>query len=168
MLSWDNLTSKGYMGAIPDDLLVWSDLMAHEAVKYHNFPANRIQWCGAARFRFHFHGWRERFNRLAWRRRHGIADDTPLIVYGTINPQLLPHEANILRSIVKAMRQSRFRKKPHLWVRLHPQVVKGEYSRSLEPFKSLAAADVTIEEPAVQSWRWPGICRRKTPSTWPT
>jgi hypothetical protein len=150
MLSWDNLTSKGYMGAIPDDLLVWSDLMGREAVKYHNFPANRIQWCGAAQFD-HYHGWRERFDRLAWRRSHGIADETPLIVYGTINPQLLPHEVNILRSIVKAMRQNRFRRKPHLWVRLHPQVVKGAYSKSLAPFRELAAADVTIEEPAVQS-----------------
>jgi hypothetical protein len=150
MLSWDNLTSKGYMGAVPDDLLVWSDLMAREAVKYHGFPADRIQWCGAAQFD-HYHGWRERFDRLAWRRSHGIADDTPLIVYGTINPALLPHEVNILRSIVRAMRENRFRRRPYLWVRLHPQVVKGAFSQSLEPFRALTADDVHIEEPAVQS-----------------
>jgi hypothetical protein len=150
MLSWDNLTSKGYMGVVPDNLLVWSDLMAREAVKYHDFPADKIEWCGAAQFD-HYHGWRERFDRLAWRRSHGIADDTPLIVYGTINPALLPHEVNILRSIVKAMRQNRFHRKPYLWVRLHPQVVKGQYSQSLAPFQELAADDVHIEEPAVQS-----------------
>gem|GEM_PF-1072710 len=150
MLSWDNLTSKGYMGAVPDELLVWSDLMAREAVQYHGFPADHIHWCGAAQFD-HYAGYRDRFDRLAWRRSHGIADDTPLIVYGTINPVLLPHEVNILRSIVRAMRENRFKRKPHLWIRLHPQVVKGAFAQSLAPFKALAADDVHIEEPEVQS-----------------
>ena len=65
MLSWDNLTSKGYMGAVPDKLLVWSDLMAGEAVKYHDYPV-QIRWCGAAQFD-HYHGFRDRFDRAAWR-----------------------------------------------------------------------------------------------------
>jgi len=150
MLSWDNLTSKGYMGAIPDHLLVWSDLMADEAVHYHGFPRARIQWTGAAQFDHNF-GLKQRLDRRAWRRARGLAEDVPLIVYGTINPGIAPHEAAIVGQIVEAMRSRKFQSRPHLWVRIHPQAVKGYYRQNLEAYQALAGPDVTIEIPPVQS-----------------
>jgi hypothetical protein len=150
MLSWDNLTSKGYMAQAPDHLLVWSDLMADEAVRYHDFPREPIHWCGAAQFD-HYFGIRNRLDRAAWRRAHGVPADAGMIVYGTINPALVPHEIEILRQIVAAMRSGRFGFTPYLWIRLHPQVIRGQYARSLEPFRQLAGPDVTVEEPCVQS-----------------
>jgi hypothetical protein len=150
MLSWDNLTSKGYMGAQPDWLLVWSDLMADEAVKYHNYPRNRMLWTGAAQFDHYFH-LRDHLDRRAWRRAHAVPEDATMMVYGTINPAILPHEGNILRSIVGAMKAGKFRRRTHLWIRLHPQVVKGVYSKNLGPFEDLAGPDVTVEKPPVQS-----------------
>lgn len=150
MLSWDNLTSKGYMGANPDRLLVWSDLMADEAAYYHDYPKQRTIWTGAAQFD-HYHGINERIDREVWRKSHGIHPDAALIMYGTINPAILPHEIEILRTIVAAMNAGRFKCRPHLWIRLHPQVIRGQYSRSLGPFRSLAGENVTVEEPPVQS-----------------
>lgn len=150
MLSWDNLTSKGYMGAVPDHLLVWSDLMADEAVEYHDYPRKNITWTGAAQFDQYLEV-RESFDAAAWRRNHGIASDACLIVYGTINPAVLPHEPAIVQQIVAAMRDGRFRSRPHLWLRLHPQVVGGQYAQSLEPYRALAGPDVTVEAPPVQS-----------------
>jgi hypothetical protein len=150
MLSWDNLTSKGYMGAVPDHLLVWSDLMADEAVTYHNYPREWIRWCGTAQFD-HYFGLRERFDRAAWRRQHGIPDDRPLIVYGTVNPQMVPHEANILKQIVAAMGSGMFKVKPYLWIRLHPQAISGYTKALLGPFRQLGNQDVRVEEPPVQS-----------------
>ncbi len=150
MLSWDNLTSKGYMGASPDRLIVWSDLMADEARYYHDYPRNRTVWTGAAQFD-HYHGIKKRLDRTAWRESHKIPSDAALIMYGTINPAILPHEIEILRPIVAAMNAGRFGCRSHLWIRLHPQVIRGHYSRSLEPFRALASENVTIEEPPVQS-----------------
>jgi len=150
MLSWDNLTSKGYMGAVPGHLLVWSDLMADEAVKYHSYPREQIRWCGAAQFD-HYCGFREQFDRAAWRREHGVPEGRPLLVYGTINPALLPHELNVLKQIAAATRSGAFAIRPYLWIRLHPQVVRGIYSRSLGPIRELASPDVRVEEPPVQS-----------------
>lgn len=154
MLSWDNLSSKGYMGAVPDNLFVWSDLMASEAVKYHNYPQDRIRWCGAAQFDL-YHGIRERFDRMAWRRQHGVPEGRPLIVYGTINPALIPHEYNMLKQIADSLKSSAFKVRPYLWVRLHPQVVRGYYAQSLEPYKALGGEDAFIEEPPVQSEKLP-------------
>ncbi len=150
MLSWDNLTSKGYMGVTPDHLLVWSDLMADEAVEYHDFPRSKIRWTGAAQFDCYF-GVRDRLDRRSWRRQHGLAEDVPLLVYGTINPAILPHEIEIVRQIVAAARSGKFRRRPHIWIRLHPQVMKGAYSQSIEPYRALAGEGVTVEEPQVQS-----------------
>jgi hypothetical protein len=150
MLSWDNLTSKGYMGGVPEHLLVWSDLMADEAATYHNYPRERIRWCGAAQFD-HYSGFRDRFDRAAWRRQHGIPEGSPLIVYGTINPGVLGHELNILKQIVAAINAGSIQPRPYLWIRLHPQVVRGFYSLSLEPFRALAGPNVRVEEPPVQS-----------------
>ncbi len=144
MLSWDNLTSKGYMGARPDHLLVWSDLMADEAVHYHDFPRERIQWCGAAQFD-HYHGLRQRFDRAAWRRRHGIADHEGLLVYGTINPQIMPHEINVVRRIAELVNEGRFRRPCHVWIRLHPQVVQGNTKIVLEPYQALVGPRVHLE-----------------------
>ena len=150
MLSWDNLTSKGYMNGVPDSLLVWSDLMADEAVEYHNYPREQIHWCGAAQFD-HYHGIRERLDRMAWRRAHGVPENAGLIVYGTVNPAIVPHEIEIVRSIVGAMRAHRFVRPVYLWIRLHPQVVRGVYSQSLQPYRDLAGDDVFVETPPVQS-----------------
>lgn len=150
MLSWDNLTSKGYMGAKPDFLLVWSDLMAVEAAHYHSFPQERIVWSGAAQFDV-YHKISDLVNPREWRKIKAVPVDRPLIVYGTVNPALVPHEINIIKSIIESFNSNSFKIKPFLWVRLHPQVVRGEYSQSLKPYRNLACEDVYIEEPPVLS-----------------
>lgn len=158
MLSWDNLTSKGYMGATPDHLLVWSDLMTDEAVRYHGYPSSQIQWCGAAQFD-HYHGFGERFDADAWRGAQGIPGDAALLVYGTINPTILPHEIDLLRELVELVNQNRFSRPCYLWIRLHPQVIQGAFKVGVEPFEALAGPRVRVEKPPVRdsalSWDLP-------------
>ena len=155
MLSWDNLTSKGYMGATPDHLLVWSDLMAGEAIEHHNFPEKRIHWCGL-RSSIIYQGVRERFDRMAWRREHGVPEGRPLVVYGTINPALLPHELNILRQIVTDSWFGRnIRCIPISGFACTRRSSAVTTAMSLAPFRELAGPDVFIEEPPVQSDKLP-------------
>src|SRR3989344_6094135 len=44
--SWDNLTSKGYIRIVPDELLVWNDLIKKEAIKLHHVPEEKIAVVG--------------------------------------------------------------------------------------------------------------------------
>jgi len=44
--SWDNLTSKGILRIFPDKLIVHNDLSKQEAIKYNNFPKNKISVIG--------------------------------------------------------------------------------------------------------------------------
>ena len=124
--------------------------MSGEAGHYHDYPRNRTTWTGAAQFD-HYCGIKEKIDRAAWRESQNIPSDSSLIMYGTINPAILPHEIEILRAIVAAMNAGRFRCRPHLWIRLHPQVIRGRYSKSLDPFRALACENVTVEEPPVLS-----------------
>ena len=87
----------------------------------------------------------------AWRQKEGVPDGRPLIVYGTINPWIMPHEFQTVRQIVDAIDGSAFKMKPYLWIRMHPQAVRGEFSCSVQPYRELAGPDVRIEEPPVQS-----------------
>jgi hypothetical protein len=138
------------MNGIPDHLLVWGELMANDAMRYHDYPRERIEHCGAAQFD-HYYAHREAFDRTEWRRRHSIPIDVGLIMYGTINPPLCPHEPEIVRSVIAKMRSGEFRRRCYLWVRLHPQVVKGDSSHIIKPYMDMAAEDVRIEVPPVQS-----------------
>jgi hypothetical protein len=150
MLSWDNLSSKGYMNGAPDDLLVWSDLMAEEAQYFHDFSSNRIFWTGAAQFD-HYYGIRNRLDRAQWRVDHDLPPDAPIVMYGTINPAILPHEIAIVRQIADGIIANQFGPRTHLWVRLHPQVVRGVYSTSLDDYRALQSDRVHIEIPKVVS-----------------
>jgi hypothetical protein len=150
MLSWDNLTSKGYMNGMPDHLLVWSDLMADEAVDYHDYPRERIHWCGAAQFD-HYFNYRTQFDRCAWRREHDVPVDAAMIVHGTINPAICPHEINIVRALADVVTSNRLSRPGLLWVRVHPQAVRGAFSQSLQPYLDLAGPNVRIEIPPVRS-----------------
>lgn len=148
MLSWDNLTSKGYMNGIPDQLLVWSKLMADEAVEYHDFPRDKIFETGAAQFDIYYQA-KKTTDIPAWRRKYRVPTDAFLMMYGTINPGICGHELDILKALIAKMRTTQLPRKPFLWVRLHPQVVNGAWKSSLAPFQQLEADDVHIEVPPV-------------------
>ncbi len=52
--SWDNLTSKCFMIAHPDHLLVQNSITKNEAVRYADFPESQITVCGVPQFDFYF------------------------------------------------------------------------------------------------------------------
>ena len=152
MLSWDNLTSKGYMNGTPDHLLVWSSLMAQEAAEYHDFPREKIYQTGAAQFDVYLAA-KQSLDIPSWRRENNVPVDAFMMMYGTINPGICGHELDILKSIIDQMRKQDLPRKPFLWIRLHPQVVNGSWRRSLAPFQSLEANDVHVEVPPVTESR---------------
>ena len=150
MLSWDNLTSKGYMNGVPDHLLVWSDLMADEAVEYHDYPRENIQWTGAAQFDIYDEYRNKNFDAEKWKSENGVPANHQLMVYGTINPAICPHEIEIVNSIIRVIESGKLSKKVYLWIRLHPQVVQGPFKQSLQPFLDLESDSVHVEVPPVR------------------
>lgn len=54
--SFDNLTKLGILRIIPDRLLVWSEPIRDEAVRYHDVPTNRIDVVGIPHYDRYTHG----------------------------------------------------------------------------------------------------------------
>ncbi len=48
--SWDNLTVHGLIRGIPDRLIVWSDFMKDQAVRFHDIPKDRIDVIGVPHY----------------------------------------------------------------------------------------------------------------------
>ena len=48
--SWDNLTNKGLIKALPDRVFVWNEAQRREAVELHAIPAERVRVTGAQMF----------------------------------------------------------------------------------------------------------------------
>lgn len=44
--SWDNLTSKGLIRVVPNQLIVWNEIIKFEAVKFHNINISNISIIG--------------------------------------------------------------------------------------------------------------------------
>ena len=153
MLSWEISRPRGTW-ARRRTICSWRDLMADEAMQYRQFPgaAHPLVWRPAVR---QLPGHPRAIRPDGGRREHGVPEGRPLVVYGTINPALLPHEPNILKQIIATASSSSYSKRPFFWIRLHPQVVRGYYATSLQPYRDMAGPDVFVEEPPVQSEKLP-------------
>ncbi len=153
MLSWDNLTSKGYMSAQPDYLLVWSDLMREEAVHYHDYRGEIIE-VGAAQFDV-YPKVRRTLDVEAFKRAQGVPSTASLIVWGTINNDIYPRQLDLLRRFAAELDEQQHRD-VFLWVRIHPQTVSGPHRALIEAYRALECDRIKVELPPVQSeqLRW--------------
>ena len=147
MLSWDNLTSKGYMSTQPEYLLVWSDLMRDEAIRYHDFSGEIVE-VGAAQFDVHRRV-AERAEAAAFRAQHRIPSDAELVVWGTIDNGVYPNQIELLREY--ASRVARQQGSKYLWIRVHPQSVHGKDAHLVDAYRALAAPNIRLELPPVLS-----------------
>jgi hypothetical protein len=48
--SWDNLTNKGHLKILPDQVVVWNRAQLREAIELHGVPASRVTVTGAQPF----------------------------------------------------------------------------------------------------------------------
>ena len=147
MLSWDNLTSKGYMSAQPDSLLTWSQLMKQEAHRYHDF-AGPVHEVGAAQFDI-YKDFAKGRSKADLKAELGVPPDRPLIVWGTINSQIYLGQIKVLEQYLKDLQE--LDPKPYVWVRMHPQTVFGPFEHLKAEYEKLDSDDVTMEFPKVKS-----------------
>jgi len=94
--SWDNLTNKGVIKAMPDRVAVWNSDMADEAVRLHGVRADRVSVVGAAPFDGWF-GRRPSRDRKAFFAQVGLRQGEPLIVYLCSSLSIAPGEQRVLR-----------------------------------------------------------------------
>lgn len=123
--SWDHLTTKGLIHAIPDRVVVWNEAQRQEAWDIHGIEPERVAVTGAQAYDHWFvtkpHASRDEFCARA-----GLRADRPFLLYLCSSPFIAPHEVGFVERWIAGIRASRV---PELrdagvLVRPHPQHVE--------------------------------------------
>jgi hypothetical protein len=103
VFSWDNLTNKGLVRDIPDQVLVWNDLQAREAELLHRIPADRIRVTGAPGCDSWFE-WDASRTREDFCREVGLRADRPIVLYLCSSEFVAPDEVRFVPGWIDRLR----------------------------------------------------------------
>ena len=145
--SWDHLTTKGLIHAVPDRVLVWNELQKREATELHNVPAERVVVTGAQAYD-HWFAAKPTSDRAVFCQQVGLDSERPILLYLCSSPFIAPHEVAFVRSWTRAVRASGDPRlsTAGLLVRPHPQNAR-----------QWSGIDLADEFPNVAFWPRTGV-----------
>jgi hypothetical protein len=119
ILSWDNTSTRGIGGAVPDHVIAWTETMRKELVELHDMAPSRIFVGGVPQFDHYF---REGYamSREEFLSRFGLSPDRKIIYFATKSPTGFPWNPDVARAIAEAIGEDRFAYPCQLLVRVHP------------------------------------------------
>lgn len=117
--SWDNLTSKGVIGAMPDHLSVWNETMLDEALKLYDFTPEQVHVTGALQFDHHLAAARAEPGPVP----QAIPPGAPLLLYATITPKYFRFNIEVVEVALEQIAKGALPTDTHVVIRLHPQVL---------------------------------------------
>ncbi len=122
IFSWDNLSNKGLMHVVPDQVLVWNETQRQEAVELHDVPAERVVVTGAPRFDT-FVEMRPSVDREGFCTANGFDPDQLVIAYLGSSQLVTPDERSFVEPWVRALRDHPDRRLAgaNLLLRPHPR-----------------------------------------------
>ncbi len=122
VFSWDNLTNKGVMAAVPDRVFVWNELQKREAVELHGVPADAVVVTGAPRFDAFFQLWPS-VSRQELCARYGFDPQLPLLLYLGSAPHISADERPVVERWLAALRSAQDERlaRANVLVRPHPR-----------------------------------------------
>ncbi|MEJ7892756.1 MAG: hypothetical protein WKF94_08945 [Solirubrobacteraceae bacterium] len=128
LFSWDNLTSKGALRAVPDLLTVWNEDQVGEASELHGVPRDRIVVTGAQNWD-HWVGWQPTRTREAFAAEVGIPADRPYVLF-LESSSYMGGEGEFGRQWLRFIRASEnpVVRNAHVVVRPHPQALRDEWA----------------------------------------
>ncbi len=156
LLSWDNITSKGIFPVIPDEFILWGNIMYSEAKEYYDIEDKNIQVCGVPHFDHHI--------KI---KKQGVYEDVveelglnptlPYIFVAMSSPRFAPHEMDIVEWLAAEVDQGNFGEM-QLIVRPHPQNVQGAMAdkRWIGRLDAIVSSRVAVDYPKLvkSNVRW--------------
>ncbi len=141
VLSWDNLTSKGMGGILPENAIAWNENMKNELIRYHNVRPENIYVGGIAHFDDYFRKpkWQ---NEKSFQEEYGLSPDRKILFYGTNTPGLFRHNKKLIRLLLSAIKSNKLCEPCQVLVRLHPAFFtkyKNQQNKALQEILQLQA-----------------------------
>lgn len=125
VLSWDNTSTRGMGGSIPDRVIAWTDIMKKELIELHDIEPEKIFVGGVAKFD-HYYQKDISYTREDFLKRFNLSPKRKLIFFATKSPTLYPWNLKIVETISNAIEDDRFAYPCQLLVRLHPIHFRGK------------------------------------------
>jgi hypothetical protein len=101
--SWDNLTTKGLVHAVPDHVFVWNEAQRQEAYEIHGISSDRVTVTGAHTYDPWF-TMQPTTTREAFCAQHGFDARRPILLYVCSSSFIAPREIDFVRQWVDAVR----------------------------------------------------------------
>jgi len=137
LFSWDNLSTKGSLHVLPDQMFVWNELQRQEAVELHGFPLERTHAAGAPRFD-EFFALSAATDRAAFCAPLDFDPSQPILMYlGSSKFVITSRELPFIARWIAAIRESadpRLRE-CNILVRPHPDVKSGDDEGTPQPVR---------------------------------
>ncbi len=103
--SWDNLTNKGLIHAVPDRVFVWNEAQRKEAVDLHAIPDANVVVTGAPTYDQWF-ARRPSTTREEFCAKVGLPADRPFFLYLCSSKFIAPREAEFIKRWIQALRSA--------------------------------------------------------------
>lgn len=120
VLSFDNLTTRGYIPFIAEQYFVWNLYNKNEILRIlPTLIPNKVSVTGPAQFDFYYD---KQFikNEQKWKEDKAIPEGRPVVLYGANAKFWVPNEYLIVKSIDEAITSGRISANPVVLLRPHP------------------------------------------------
>jgi hypothetical protein len=151
--SWDHLSSKSVLRAVPDLVTVWNDIQKQEAMELHAVPPDRIVVTGAQCYDQWF-GWRPSRSREEFCEQIGLNPAKPFVLY--VSSSLFKNTASEARFAEGWIQHVRGSADPALreagiLIRPHPRRLEEWNEIDLTEFKNVTLFGSHPVDPATKS-----------------
>jgi uncharacterized protein YneF (UPF0154 family) len=150
LLSWDNITCKGYFPETSDYFISWGKIMSDEIKEYYGYPDDRIFETGVAHFDSHITlPAKEKIS--GYLKEAGLDPGKPYIFFGMSSPYFSPYEIDIVERLAGEVTEGIYGD-IQLVIRPHPQNVQGEMSdlNWLPRLEKLKNERVAVDYPGIE------------------
>jgi hypothetical protein len=103
--SWDSLTNRGLMHALPDRVVVWNEAQRRQAVELHDADPGSVVVAGAWPYD-HWFGWRASRSRNEFCKELGLAPERATILYACSSRFIAPREREAVSAWLREVRSS--------------------------------------------------------------
>ncbi|MDZ4296062.1 MAG: hypothetical protein U1A16_01690, partial [Patescibacteria group bacterium] len=126
VMTWDNLTTKGFSHVMPDLFLVWSAVHAAEAERYHDVPRSRIRIVGAPVFDAMLSCREPGVSRKEFATCYGLDPENPVVLYLGSSSNIARHEDGVIAALRAALDSAPDRRlgRTQILLRPHPKNMK--------------------------------------------
>jgi hypothetical protein len=154
ILGWDNPTMKGYRGATPDRVVVWSERMAGQMVQFQDYPRERIFVGGVPHFD-HYRREDALLPREELCRRLGLDRKRRIVLFAAGAPGVWRHNLLVAETLARAIGEGSLGEPAQLVVRLHPINFRPDHRTPLDEYERLREQHdhVTLDVPEILSER---------------